>query len=232
MFREARALGDLALVEPERMKEARDKLNQFLRAYPHSRHLVAAREALARLQIHAGDFAGADATIAELAKFPKAGDRAAVLRTKVLSRQGKHDEAIAELDRLIASSPKGSERQRAAMLAKAESLAGMKKFKEAETLVREVIQASPAEDAAAQAPAYNTLGDCLRAANRPKEALIAYLHTDLLYSKDKEEHPRALHSISAMFRVLKQDARADEFAQRLKQEYPRSAWNRAPAEGP
>ena len=75
------------------------------------------------------------------------------------------------------------------MLAKAESLAGTKKYKEAETLVRQVIQANPAEDAAAQAPAYNTLGDCLRAANRPKEALIAYLHTDLLYSKDKEEHP-------------------------------------------
>ena len=110
----------------------------------------------------------------------------------MLAKQGKHDEAIAELDRLIASSPKGSERQRAAMLAKAESLAAMKKFKEAETLVREVIQGSPAEDAASQAPAYNTLGDCLRAANRPKDALIAYLHTDLLYSKDKEEHPRAL----------------------------------------
>jgi hypothetical protein len=116
------------------------------------------------------------------------------------------------------------------MLAKAESLAGLKRFQEAETLVRQVIQASPAEDPAAQAPAYNTLGDCLRAANRPKEALIAFLHTDLLYNKDKEEHPRALHEIIALFRQLKQDARADEFAQRLKQEYPRSAWARAGTE--
>ncbi len=231
LFREARVLGDLALVEPERMKGARDKLNQFLRSYSNSRHLVAARESLARLQIHASDFAGANATIAELAKFPKTADRAAVLRTKVLARQGKHSEAIAELDRLIASSPKGSERQRAAMLAKAESLAGMKKFPEAEALLRDVIQANPPEDAAAQAPAYNTLGDCLRAANRPKDALIAYLHTDVLYNKDKEEHPRALYSISAMFRALKQDARADEFAQRLKLEYPRSVWNRTRSEG-
>ena len=109
----------------------------------------------------------------------------------MLARQGKYDEAIAELDRLIASAPKGSEKQRAAMLAKSESLAGLKKFQDAETLVREVIKGNPAEDADAQAPAYNTLGDCLRAAGRPKEALIAYLHTDLLYSKDKEEHPRA-----------------------------------------
>ncbi len=116
------------------------------------------------------------------------------------------------------------------MLAKAESLVGMKKFKEAETLVREVILASPPEDADAQAPAYNTLGDCLRAANHPKEALLAYLHTDLLYSKDKAEHPRALHWIASLFRQIKQDAKADEFALRLKQEYPRSTWNRPDAE--
>ncbi len=74
--------------------------------------------------MNAGDFKGAEATIAELAKIPKAGERAAVLKTKILARQGKHAEAIAELDRLIASYPKGSERQRDAMLAKAESLAG------------------------------------------------------------------------------------------------------------
>jgi tetratricopeptide (TPR) repeat protein len=228
--REAEVLADLALVEPARTKEARDKLAQFLRTYPASRHVAALRAALARLQLNAGEFAAAEATIAELARLPRGGERAAVLRTKVLARQGKHAEAITALDRLIAAAPKGSERQRAAMLAKAENLAGMKKFPEAEALVRQVIQANPAEDAAAQAPAYNTLGDCLRAANRPKDALIAYLHTDLLYNKDKEEHPRALRAIEGLFRQLKQDARADEFAQRLKQEYPRSPWTRAGSE--
>jgi TolA-binding protein len=224
LFREAEVLTALALIEPDRIKDAKERLTRFVQAYPNGRHIAAARGCLARLQLNADDFKGAEATIAELAKLPKAGERAAVLKTKVLARQGKHTEAIAELDRLISSYPKGSERQRAAMLAKAESLAGMKQFKEAETLLRQVIQGNPAEDAAAQAPAYNTLGDCLRAANRPKDALVAYLHTDLLYSKDKEEHPRALHQIAALFRQLKQDGRADEFVKRLKDEYPRSPW--------
>jgi tetratricopeptide (TPR) repeat protein len=223
-FREAEVLADLALAEPERMKEAKDRLTRFVQANPGCRQIVAAREALARLQLQSGDFAAASATINEIAKLPNFAERASVLRTKVLARQAKHDEAIAELDRLIASFPKGSVRQRAALLAKAENLAALKRFKEGETLVREVIKASPPEDAAAQAPAYNTLGDCLRASNRPKDALIAYLHTDLLYSKDKEEHPRALYQIEALFRQLNQAARADEIAQRLKQEYPRSPW--------
>jgi tetratricopeptide (TPR) repeat protein len=223
-FREAEVLTELAMVEPERVKEAKEKLTRFLQAYPTSRHLAGARACQARLQLHAGDLAGADAAIAELAKLPRGAERAAVLRTKILARQGKYDEAIAQLDKLIAAYPKSSDRRRAALLAKAENLAAKKQYSEAETLLHEVIQGNAPEDAAAQAPAYNTLGDCLRAANRPKDALFAYLHTDLLYSKDKSEHPRALHQIVELYRLLKQDGRADEFAQRLKQEYPRSPW--------
>jgi tetratricopeptide (TPR) repeat protein len=223
-FREAEVLTDLALVEPARMAEAKDKLTKFMQANPGCRQIAAAYGAMARLQLYSGEFPAASATIAEIAKLPGGAESAAVLRTKILARQGKHEDAIAELDRLIAAYPKGSARQRAAVLAKAESLAAIKRFKEGEKLVREVIKANPAEDAAAQAPAYNTLGDCLRDSKRPKEALIAYLHTDLLYSRDKEEHPRALYEIEALFRQLKQDARAEEVAQRLKQEYPRSPW--------
>ena len=231
LFREAKVLAELAMLDAGRAAAANDKLNQFIKAYPGGRHIAAAREALARVQIQSGDFAGAEATIATLARMSKGGERSAVLRGRLLAKQGKHDEAIAEMDRIIAGSPKGSERQRAARLAKAESLAATKRFSEAETLLREVIRENPAEDAESQAPAYNTLGDCLRAANRPKDALIAYLHTDLLYSKDRVEHPRALAAISTIFRQLKQDGRADEFAQRLKQEYPNSTWTRNPSTG-
>ena len=224
LFREASALADLALVEPGRSKDAKDRLLRFVRNYPNSRHIIPAREDLARLQINTGDFAGAEVTIAALAKLPRAADRAGVLKAKVLAKQGRHDEAASELDRLIAALPERSVGQREARLAKAESLVGLKKFKEAEALVRQVIAAAPAEDVAAQSAACNTLGDCLRADNRPKEALLAYLHTDLLYSKDKQEHPRALFNIEKLFRLLKQDGRADEYAQRLRQEYPRSQW--------
>jgi tetratricopeptide (TPR) repeat protein len=231
LFHEAAALTELALIEPERAKEAKDRLLRFVQAYPNGRHIVAARENLARLQLSGGDVKAAEATIAGLAKLPKAAQRAAVLRAKLLAKQGSHAEAISELDHLISTLPDRSTEQREARLAKAESLVGVKKFKEAEALVRQVIQAAPAEDVPAQAAAYNTLGDCLRAANRPKDALLAYLHTDLLYGKDKEEHPRALHQIERLFRLLKQDGRADEYAQRLRQEYPRSPWLRdKPAE--
>ena len=179
---------------------------------------------MARLQLQKGDFTAVDKTIGALAKMPGGTDRGAVLRAKVFAKKGDHAQAVAELDKLIKAAPEGSVRLREAKLAKAESLAGLKKFTEAETDVRAVIKATPAEDVPAQSAAYNTLGDCLRAAGRPKDALLAFLHTDVLYSKDKEQHPRALAQIAQLWRELKRDDRADEVLHRLRQEYPQSPW--------
>jgi tetratricopeptide (TPR) repeat protein len=206
------------------MQEAKDHFAAFIRAHASGRHIAAAREGMARLQMHTEDFGGAEATLAELAKLPRTSERAAVLKARLLARRGDYAGSIAELDKLIASLPDKSVRQREARLAKAESLVGAKKFEEAEALVRDVIAAAPAEDVAAQSAAYNTLGDCLVAAKRHRDAVLAYLHTDLLYAKDKVEHPRALFELSRMFREIGNTVRAEEYAQRLKQEYPRSTW--------
>lgn len=230
LFREAKCLADLALTDPGRVKEAVGRLSAFLQAHPNSRHAAGARETLARLQLHAKDYQAASASVAELAKLPLSADRAAILQARILVKQGDHAAADAEINRLVEALPEGSAQRREARLIKVEALIGEKKFNDAESLVRQIIADAPAEDAPAQAPAYNALGDCLLAANRPKEALLAFLHTDLLYSRDQEEHPRALRQIELLFRRLGQTARADEYAQRLKQDYPNSPWISAAAQ--
>lgn len=223
-FKQADVTTDLALSDPAKVPEAIALLDAFSKAYPTGRHTAAVLENLARLQLQKGDAQAVEKTLGSLAKLPQGADRAAVLRAKISARLGDHAKAIEELDRLIKTAPGGSLRQRESRLARAQSLAGLKKFAEAEAEVRGVIKAVPAEDAAAQSAAYNTLGDCLRAAGKPKDALLAYLHTDLLYSKDKEQHPRALAQIAQLWRELKRDDRADEVWQRLKDAYPQSPW--------
>ncbi|MFN2450716.1 MAG: hypothetical protein ABR508_13200, partial [Candidatus Baltobacteraceae bacterium] len=54
--------------------------------------------------------------------------------------------------------------------------------------------------------------------------LYAYLHTDLLFFKDKEQHPKALARIVQTWQELKRPDRADEAFERLKQEYPKSPY--------
>lgn len=223
-FLQANALAELALVDASRAAEAVGLLEAYVRAHANTRQVVQAYDDLARLQLQKGDVAAVEKTVAAMSKLPQSADRAAVLRAKVFAKQGNFDKAIEEYDRLIKGAAEGSVRRREAMLAKAESLAGKKQYAEAEAAVRAVIKAAGPEDVTTQSAAYNTLGDCLVAAGKPKEALDAYLHTDILYSKDKEQHPRALAHISRLWRVLKRDDRADEVWQQLKKDYPTSRW--------
>ncbi len=225
-FKQADVTTGLALGDPGKAVEAVALLDAFVKAYPNTRHTPAALENLARLQLQKDDYSQVEKTIALMEKFPRGADRAGVLRAKVSAKKGDYAQSITELDKIIKASPDGSVRQREAKLAKAESLAGLKKYGEAEADLRAAIKSLPPEDVAAQSAAYNTLGDCLRAAGRPKDALLAYLHTDILYSKDKEQHPRALARIVVLWRELKRDDRADEVQQRLKQEYPQSPWTK------
>ena len=218
------AQADQAMGSPAKAAEVAGLLDAFIKANPAGRHLGPALEAMAKLDLVRGEADKADASAAALARLPWAADRAAVLRAEVLGRKGQHDQAVAALDKILAWAEKGSPKARAAMLSKSKALAGLKKFDEAETLVRAVIDQSPAEDAAVQAVARNTLGDCLRAAGRPKDALFAYLQTDILFDKDKEQHPRALYEIAQLWRVLKRDDRADETLERLRQQYPQSPY--------
>jgi tetratricopeptide (TPR) repeat protein len=223
-FGRARVLADLAHGDPTKAGQALEALEGFIKANPSSRQLGPALESLARLAMQKDDFDRATRALTELGKIPWAADRSAVLKARVFNRRGQFDQAIAGLDKILTGVPKDSARYREAQLARAESLSGLKKFDEAEATVLDVIKTAPAEDAEAQASAYNTLGDCLRAADKPKDALRAYLHTDILYAKDKEQHARALAQIAQLWRTLRRDDRAEEIVERLKQEYPNSPW--------
>lgn len=224
LFHHARILAEQAAGSPAKAAEAIKALESYIKTYPQSRHLGPALEALANLQLQTGDADAAEKSVAAMAKIPWIADRAAILKTEVMARRGQYDQAVATLDQLIASAPKDSTKARDAKLAKAKNLAALKKFDQAETLVKEVIKQSPPEAAETQAVAHNTLGDCLRAANRPKDALFAYLQTDILYDSNKEQHARALSEIAQLWSVLKQDGRAAETTERLKQLYPQSPY--------
>lgn len=221
-FGRARVLATMAQADPKRGPEAITALEAFLKANPDARQTGPALELLAKLALARQEYDRADKAAADLGRIKRMKDRADVLKVRVLAARGQHKEAVAALDAIIAGAPEGSARRREALLAKAESLAGLGKFDEAEALARDVIQAAGAEDAEAQALANNTLGDCLKAANKPKEALLAYLRTDILYPRDKEQHARALAEVVRLFRRLKQDDRAEEALARLKQDFPSS----------
>lgn len=223
-YRRAEILADAAAASPAGAKEATTELEGYVKDYGTGRYVGPALESLIRIHLAAGDIAKAqDALTRFKAKLPGASDRVTILEARILARSDKLDAALASLDKAIAGA-KDPARVRDAKLAKAEVLVAQKQYEPALAAVQEVIKESPPEAYEIQALAHNTLGDCYRAAGRPKDALTAYLQTDILFDKDKEQHAKALAMIEQLFREIKADARADENRDRLKQLYPQSPY--------
>ncbi len=225
---QAAAFARLRILAQLKPAEAITGLDAFTRdpANKAGRHIVPALDLLIRLAMAKADYDRADRAVAILEKVPTptAPDRAAVARARILTKRGKPADAAAMLDKLIAGAKADTPKGREVRLAKAEALAADKKYDDARKLAMEAIDAASTEDADALSTGYNTLGDILRAAGKPKDALLAYLHTDLLFAKDRDEHARALAQIASLWRELKREDRADETLERLKHDYPASPW--------
>lgn len=223
-FRRAAVLARKAQGDPSTRDQAVDALQKITSEMASSRHYGPALELLANLRIDARDFEGADAALLELAKLSWAADKAAVLRAQVMVKRGQSDQALAELDTLVDRLPESSPARLRADLARAEAMAALDRFDEAETIVREIIDEADPEDSSTLAPAYNTLGDCLRAAGKPRDALFAYLNTDILYATQADEHARSLAGIAQLWRVLDRNDRASTVVERLREQYPNSRY--------
>jgi hypothetical protein len=75
-----------------------------------------------------------------------------------------------------------------------------------------------------QAEAYVALGDAYRATQKPKDALFAYLHVELLFVKHRELHARALYNLSQLWSELGQPERSAAAQSTLRTEHPNSPW--------
>lgn len=221
-FYRARALAKLADLDPTKRDAAVKELDTLAASLSRGRHYGPILELLAQQQLAAGKYDAADQALQKLSQLSWAADRASVLRARVQAKQGKNQEALEALDRLVGSTPEGSSQRREAQLARAEALAGLGRHEDAEQAVREVIDGAQPEDAPTLSAAYNTLGDCLAAAGRDRDALFAYLHTDILYPQDPEQHARSLSRIAVLWGKLGQPSRSNAVLDRLRQAYPNS----------
>lgn len=71
---------------------------------------------------------------------------------------------------------------------------------------------------------YNAQGACYIALEKPTQALLAYLRTDLMYFTDAESHAEALYQLIALWPKAGEPARAAETRARLVSQYAGSVW--------
>lgn len=218
----------LALTGQGEITDAGRQLNAFVRAYPNNFHYLAAREMMGDLLMAGGAHGKAEVQYAELAKapWPDYKMRAAVAMGRSLQAQGKHAEAIAQFDSALAmpGDDTATNERLSATLGKAMSLAEIGGVDEAVGIVEKVIHDTDPQQKELHARAYNSLGSCYEKAGKTKEALLAFLHVDVLYNTVPEAHAEALSHLTTLWKAIGQDERARESRQMLDERYGGSRW--------
>jgi tetratricopeptide (TPR) repeat protein len=233
-FGQARSLAKIALQDRTRLDEAIKSLEDFRGKHADSRFHYVLHDLLGQLQMEKGNDAAAAQAFGELASAP-IGDvklKASVWQGRLLMKAGKFAEAQGKFEEVIAANvktPAEKLRQQEALLAIGDCLVKQKKLDEAEQMFRKVIDEASPEESELQAATCNALGDVLREAGKTKEALLAYLEVDLLYSTQKAAHARAIYYSSILWDQVGRGDNATESREKLKRLYPESSWAKQPA---
>jgi hypothetical protein len=78
------------------------------------------------------------------------------------------------------------------------------------------------ENVPLMARAYNVLGAAQRQLGHTKEALLAFLHVDVLYAGEHDAHAEALSNLADLWEQDHQVERADRARKTLMERYPES----------
>lgn len=235
-FVEARILGRMAKADPGKIDEAIAALEKVKKSCAdHFRYFDVLRY-LGEAQMVKGDNAAARQSFEGLAQAPWNDVKLAgqVALGRILMSEGNADEAVRTFDAAIASagnSPGEQARKYDAMLGKARALSAQSKHDEALKTLDEVTMKAPATETALQAEAYVLQGNSLQALNRNKEAVLAYLHVDLLFPRETGYHAESLYHMSRLWKQVQLPERGLDAEAKLTASYPNSAWAKKLAGG-
>lgn len=232
----ARIAYRMAMADPGKLDAAITQLQSFCKTASDHFRYYDATNLLGQLQFAKGDMDGAKATFEQLAQSPAADYKLAaqISQGRILAAQGQNDQANQAFDAAISTAGNSSAEQARkfeAMLGKARSLLQQNKNEEALPVIEEVISKSPANDTAVQAEAYVLQGNALQSLNRNKEAVIAYLHVDILFPRESGFHAEALYHMSRLWKLVQAPERGLDAEAKLTSAYPNNAWTKKLAGG-
>jgi tetratricopeptide (TPR) repeat protein len=225
-FYKAYVAAQLALMGGGNLNEAASAMFAFAQKHATSWHYYEACQLVGDLAVAKKNYQVAQTFYGNVGKapWPDYKMRAHVALANALLAQGKTSEALPLFEEVLSSDARGelADRQKlAATLGKARCLAASQKLDDAVKMVREVIANSSPEDVAINAQAYNALGNIYRKSRKTDDALLAFLHVELLYPSVPKERIEALENLVPLWTEKQRPDRARELEKILKDEYGR-----------
>ena len=140
---------------------------------------------------------------------------------------GKFDDAQKSYEAVLASqiaSPEINLLKQFALAGKGACLAETGKPDEGIAIVKDVIKNNDPQEKRLFAHANNALGNCYLKVNRPKDAMLAFLQTDILFRSDGDAHAEALYHLGKLGDALNKSNLATDSRNTLRQQYAGSYW--------
>ncbi len=228
-FLRAYSMGKLALAGSADKATASKALLDFATQSSSSFHFYDVARMLGDLAVSSGNYDSATKYYGALSKapWPDVTMSGKVLEARALLAQDKAEEAIKRFDDVLKTdaSVSGAARQKNfASVGKAQALAMTGKPAEGVKLAQKVIENADPKDKELFGRAYNALGQCYIKQDQPKEALLAYLHTDILFYRDPEIHAEALYHLTNLWKEINSPDEATATRNMLINQYPGSVW--------
>ncbi len=195
-----------------------------------SYHFFEAMELLGDLAVALSFFDSAASYYGKLgeAPWPDYRIRANVLQADALVAGKDHAAGLKKYEEVLANSlddGEAREQKLLATLGRAVCLAEAGEAQQGIDSVRKVVQENDSrENPQLFARAYNALGTCYLKAGEPQEALLAFLHVDLLFTQVPDAHAEALYYLSDLWRTVNKAERAIRAQSVLKNRYSGSLW--------
>ncbi len=225
----ARTLARQAVADPAKKDPAVKALNDFVSSHSDFFRYYDALQWLGRVHTASGDFEAAKTAYGRVATAPlpamKMTAQNALARVKL--KQDDLAGALADFDAVLAEPGNDASMSRerfSAKLGRAVVLQRQGQQDEALKTLDEVIQQASPNDTAVQAEAFTRRGESLEAAGKEKDALLAYLHVDILFPSEAEPHAEALFHLTKLWASTGQAERSADARRRLTEQYPASEW--------
>jgi tetratricopeptide (TPR) repeat protein len=219
----------LAMSEGGDKAAASAAMRDFVTKAPQSYHFYEAAEVLGDLAMASGKWADAVKYYGPIAgaPWPDYQMRANNALGRAHLQEKQFSEALAKFQAVIgrdASTPEENRQKNLAQVGRAICLAETGKAGEAVNILQDLINKNDPQDAALFARAYNALGRCYMKQGKTKEAVLALLHTDVLFFNETDAHAEALYHLSKLWSEVNKSDRATAARATLKQRYAGSIW--------